>query len=29
MARWSRLGLMALMLLVVWGCAKGQTMTAS
>ncbi len=29
MARWSRLGLMALMLLAVWGCATGQTMTAT
>ena len=27
MARWYRLGMMALMLLVVWGFAKGQTMT--
>ena len=27
MARWYRLGLMTLILLVVWGCGKGQTMT--
>ena len=27
MARWYRLGLMALILVVVWGCGKGQTMT--
>ena len=27
MARWSRLGFMVLILSVIWGCAKGQTMT--
>ncbi|MBU4232795.1 MAG: DUF1566 domain-containing protein [Proteobacteria bacterium] len=27
MARWYRLGLVALILLVVWGCGKGRTMT--
>ena len=27
MARWSRLGFMVLILSLVWGCAKGQTMT--
>ena len=27
MARWHRLGMMTLILLVVWGWGKGQTMT--
>jgi hypothetical protein len=27
MAHWHRLGMMTLILLVVWGCGKGQTMT--
>ena len=26
MARWYRLGLMALILLVVWGCGTGQSL---